>query len=106
MKEKLETLIKRILMKKFPVIENLISIVDVGGGGFGIENVFVVRLETSKVLSDEEIREIMEELYLLFTVMSPKQSDQSFSFPSITCLFHHIGRVYNKFEITLWGKGQ
>ena len=103
MKEKLETLIKRVLMKKFSTIEELIGIKDVGGGP-GIENVFVVRLETSKVLNNDEIYDIMVELRFLFKMLNPKQSEHSISFPTITCFFSNIGRVYDKSEITLWGE--
>lgn len=106
MKKKLELVIDKILMRKFPQIISVRRIVDfneVLGSASRFENAFDIEFETSSHLGRRKIADICEELTTLFKMLSPVQSSSAIGCPSIDCSFYLDGIKYDEGRIKLFG---
>jgi len=87
MVEQLESLIRKIIFKKYPLLTN-VSIEDMYGD-FSLTSMlgssFMCKFKSEECLSEKEHMEIDTEVKTLFEMLSPDSSD--FRIPSIRCFF-------------------
>jgi len=100
MKDKLELVIRKILVRKFPEI---IRVSEVGEYKLGnIEHHYKVDFETSFHLSRRKVNDIVDELRFLFQMLSPTRSPKGVGWPSIDCSFYLEGIKYDEGKIILY----